>query len=115
MKVITKSKELSPKEVYDLTMNPTTQRMVDAVSQEIEVEAWLLYEDIDTSSGEVKEVLSILTPEGEVFGTISPTFKDEFTKMHELMNDMGVQVKRIEIASGTSKAGRTYITCVYKG
>lgn len=45
MKIITTSKDLSPQEVYFLTMAPSVQKMSDQDSQIIEVSAYALYED----------------------------------------------------------------------
>lgn len=54
-----------------------------------------------------------MTPEGEVFGTNSATFIDDFEKMAALFGPGGVDA--IEVVSGTSKAGREFITCAYAG
>ena len=105
--VIEKSRELSNHELYFLTMSPKAENVRDHVGERIDVSAWLLYEDVDKKSGELHEVLSILTPENEVVATISPTFKSDFMDMAELFqNDFA-----FEIISGMSKAGREYITC----
>ena len=108
------SKELSAVERYFLTQNPTVQKMKDAVSQEIELNNWCIYEDVN-SKDEPQTILSISTPENEVFATNSPTFIEDFTKMQEMFADCGEKVSRIKVVSGTSKAGREFITCVYAG
>ena len=113
MKIIAVSKDLTPKETYQLTMSPETQKMSDADGQIIEIKAWAIYTDTD-SKGEEKEILSIMTPEDEIFGTISPTFKGDFIRMQELFAGMGEIVQSIKVSSGQSKAGRTFITCVYE-
>jgi hypothetical protein len=113
MEIIKTSKDLTPQEVYFLTMSPTVQKMSDAESQIIEVESWALYED-ENSKGEIQSILAIKTPEGEVFATNSATFKEDFVKMNELFNGMGVTVNAIKVSSGTSKLGRKFITCVYE-
>lgn len=113
MKIIEASKELTPKEIYNLTMSPAVQKMKSVVGQRIEISAWAVYEDVNKKTGEVQEVLSIITPEGEIFATNSPTFKEDFSDMHQLFRDMGEEVHAIAVSSGTSKAGREFITCVY--
>lgn len=113
MKIIKTSKELTPQEIYFLTMAPTVQKMSDAESQIVEVDSWAIYEDED-SKGEMQTLLAIKTPEGEVFATNSKTFKDEFEKMNELFNSMNVDVKAIKVTSGMSKNERKFITCVYE-
>ena len=113
MNIIKTSKDLTPKEIYQLTMSPEVQKMSDAQSQIIEVESWAVYED-ENSKGELQTILAIKTPENEIFATNSATFKEDFVKMNELFEGMGETVHAIKVTSGTSKAGRTFITCVYE-
>lgn len=113
MKIIETSKDLTPQQIYFLTMSPTVQKMSDAENQIIEVEAWAIYEDVN-SKGELQTILAIKTPENEVFATNSETFKEDFIRMNELFEDMGVTVNAIKVSSGISKAGRKFITCVYE-
>ena len=113
MNITKTSKDLTPKEIYFLTMSPTIQKMSDAESQIIEVVAWALYED-ENSKGEMQEILSIKTPENEIFATNSKTFKEDFVKMNELFNSMGEEVHSIKVSSGVSKNDRKFITCVYE-
>lgn len=112
MKITKTSKELSPQEKYFLTMSPSVQKMKDVIGQEIEVVAFCIYEDTN-SKGEEQEILSIVTPENEVFATNSPTFISDFTKMWELFSADGVTVNVIKVMSGKSKSDREFITCVY--
>lgn len=113
MTIINSSKNLSAKDIYNLTMNPTTQKMKNCVDQRIELGAWAFYEDVQKKTGELQEILAIATPEGEVFATNSPTFKDDFSNMISLFESMGETVPAITVISGTSNAGREFITCVY--
>jgi hypothetical protein len=112
MQIIKTSKELSAQERYFLTMSPAVQKMKDTVSQEIEVAAWCLYQDTN-SKGEEHNILSIQTPENEVYATNSPTFIEDFLKMQTLFAEAGEEVRAIKVISGTSKAGREFITCVF--
>lgn len=113
MEILAKSRDLTAKDVYDLTMSPATQKMADAETQIIEVEAWAIYKDTN-SKGEEQEILSIKTPESEIFATNSATFKDDFKKMNELFESMGEEVHAIKVISGMSKNDRKFITCVYE-
>lgn len=115
MKITNSSKNLTTVDIYRLTKSPNTQKMSDCVGQRIEVKAWALYEDADKKSGEMKTILTISTPEGETFGTNSGTFITEFLDMWNMFDDAGETVNAIEVLSGTSKAGRNFITCVYAG
>jgi len=112
MEILQKSKELSAQELYHLTMNPTTRNVKDNDTQEIEVEAWAIYKDVN-SKGEEQTILAIMTPEKEVIATNSKTFREDFLKMQELFEQMGEQVHTIKIVSGQSKNERTFYTCVY--
>jgi len=113
MNILTKSRELTPKEVYLLTMSPETQKMSDAEGSIIEIDASITYSDIN-SKGEEQTLLTIKTPEGETFSTNSPTFIEDFRKMNELFQGMGEKVNAIKVSSGMSKNDRKFITCVYE-
>lgn len=104
--------EITNKQLYALTMSPKTQKMKDAKGTVLEVAAWCRYEDAD-KNGEVREVLAIMTPEGETYATNSATFMGDFDRMVDLFGAGGVEA--VEIISGESKAGREYITCAYAG
>lgn len=105
--IIEKSRELTNQELYLLTMSPKADSIKNHVGERIDVAAWLLFEDADKKTGEVRSVLSVLTKENEVFSTISPTFQADFMDMAELFhNDF-----EFEIISGKSKAGREFVTC----
>ena len=104
--IINKSRELSNQELYLLTMSPKADSVKNHVGERVDVSAWLLFEDVDKKSGEVHSVLSVLTPENEVFCSISPTFQSDFMDMAELFhNDFA-----FEVISGKSKAGREFVT-----
>lgn len=113
MTIINSSKDLCVKDIYNLTMNPKTQKMKDVKGQRIEISAWAIYEDVSKKTGEVQEILAIVNHEGEVFATNSPTFINDFVNMIELFTSMGEIVPAIVVESGTSKAGREFISCVY--
>lgn len=105
--IIEKSRELSNQEIYLLSMSPKADSIKNHVGERIDVSAWLLFEDVDKKTGEVHSVLSVLTPENDVFSTISPTFQADFMEMAELFhNDFS-----FEVISGQSKAGREFVTC----
>lgn len=101
------------KVAYALTMSPKMRNMKEQKGSVLEVSAWCKYEDADAKTGELRPILTVMTPEGEVFGTNSATFIDDFEKMAELFGADGVDA--IEVVSGISKAGREFITCAYAG
>lgn len=102
-----KSRELNNQELYLLTMSPKADSVKNHVGERIEVSAWVVYEDVDKKSGEVHDVLSVLTPDNEVFCSISPTFQSDFLDMAELFHNEFA----FEVISGKSKAGREFVTC----
>ena len=102
-----KSRELNNQELYLLTMSPKADSVKNHVGERIEVSAWVVYEDVDKKSGEVHDVLSVLTPDNEVFSSISPTFQSDFLDMAELFHNEFA----FEVISGKSKAGREFVTC----
>lgn len=114
MNIIKTSKDLTVKDKYFLTMSPSVQKMKDQISQRIEVDKWCIYED-ENSKGELQTILSIATPENEVFATNSKTFKEDFQRMVDIFATDNIDVEAVEVISGTSKAGREFITCVYAG
>lgn len=107
------SKELSAKEMYNLTMNPTTRKMKDFVDSEVEIECFTVYEDVNEKTGELQDILAIQTISDGVVATNSPTFIRDFDKMWGLFEQMGETVHAVNVITGTSKAGREFITCEY--
>ena len=105
--IINKSRELTKQELYFLTMSPKADSVKNHIGERFDVSAWLLFEDADKKSGELHSVLSILTPENEVVSSVSPTFQNDFMEMAELFNNDF----SFEVISGTSKAGREFVTC----
>lgn len=112
MEIIKSSRELTKKEKYMLMQAPISKKMVDADGSRIEVKAWAIYTDAN-NEGEEKEILAILTPDDEVFATVSPTFKTDFLKMCEIFG--AEEIGAVKVCTGTSKAGRTFINAVYDG
>lgn len=114
MNIIKTSENLTPKEIYNLTSSPAVQKMRDVVDSVIEIDKYAFYEDLNKKTGEVQEILAIQTPDGEIFATNSPTFKEDFENMVAFFEGMGEEVHAISVMSGTSKAGRQFITCRYE-
>lgn len=70
--------------------------------------AYAVYEDTD-KDGKTNEVLAIRDKEsGEVFTTISPTFKRNF---FDIVEFMGGDDYSISVIHGTTLAGRDFVTC----
>ena len=109
MEVIKKFPEtMDARTSYKMMRSPDVKKMFDAEDSILEVKAWLKYSDVDNKTGEVKEILTLETVDGEMFGTVSDTFKREFD---DIVSFFGDDVGSIKVISGTSKAGLKFITC----
>ena len=100
--------DLSNRQAYKMMKSPEVKKMSDADGSVLEVAAWVKYTDVDQKTGEVKEILTLETVDGEMFGTVSNTFQREF---NDIVEFFGEDVGSIKVTSGTSKAGRNFITC----
>ena len=109
MEVISKFPEtMNARTSYKMMKSPDVKKMSDAEDSILEVKSWLKYSDTDNKTGEVREILTLETVDGEMFGTMSDTFKREFD---DIVSFFGDDVGAIKVAGGTSKAGRKFITC----
>ena len=100
--------ELDQRTVYKMMKSPDVRKMSDAEGSLLEVAAWIAYDDTDSRTGEIREILTIMTTDGEMFGTVSGVFQREFK---EITTFFGDDVGTIKVFSGKSKAGRNFITC----
>lgn len=100
--------ELDQRTIYKMMKSPEVRKMSDADGSILEVAAWIAYTDADSRTGEVREILTIQTTDGEMFGTVSGVFHREFKDLTKFFGD---DVGAIKVFSGKSKAGRTFITC----
>ena len=109
MEVIRKFPEdMDARTAYKLMKSPAVKKMSEAEGSVLQIESWIHYNNPDKETGEVKEVIALATSDGELFATISNTFREEFLDM---VGYFGPDLGTIEVIAGTSKAGRKYITC----
>lgn len=112
MNIIDQSREnFTMKELYDLTRTPAAVKLSDHVDETIEFDSWAIYEDAD-QEGEIRQLLSIHTPEGETYTTNSASFIREFRSIVDMARNMEEDFTRVSVMGGTSKAGRKFITAV---
>lgn len=97
----------SKKDLYMLTRCPVALKMVDVKGQRIEIAHYAIFDDVG-ADGYEKRVCSILTPSGEVYGTISKTFIAEFDALVEIFGD---ELTAINVVSRQSNKGRDFIVC----
>lgn len=103
------SREFDKVEQYLLTISPAMKSMKDvADGTKITVDGMLTFDDTKENTGDTVEVLSIITPDKEVFSCQSATFK---RSIKDIANIMDGQQFTIIKTSGKTKAGRDYIDC----
>lgn len=100
--------EMDAKLKYDLMRSPKMQKISQCKGQVLEVESYVLRED-ENAEGEITEVLSFRTPEGELFATNSGTFIREFKAVLECTQPTFA----LEVIDGVSRAGRHFVTCAW--
>lgn len=98
---------MGKRDAYRLTKAQDVNKMQTLTGATIAPERWVLFEDPDPKTGEIKTVL-VIESNGEKFGTISKTFIDAFIDAAE---EFGEDLGEITVVGGKSKAGRDFITC----
>ena len=103
------SRDFTELELYLMTIAPSIVSMKDVEDgTKINVDGFLTFEDVKENTGEVVEVLSVITPEKEVYSCQSATFKRSVKDIANIMKGAFTIIKQ----SGKTKAGRDYINCV---
>lgn len=106
----TTSREFTPVERYLMTASPDITSMKDvADGEKIIVDGYLTFDDVKEKTGEVVELLSIITPDKKVYSCQSATFKRSISDINDVMETTPFTIIKI---SGKTKAGRDFINCV---
>lgn len=116
MKILEKSHQMSVSEMYAMTRSSNVQKMETAKGTRLNIDAFILFEDekIDSKTGEVSTVKVLSVRDGhDVFATISPTFKEEFFAIKAMCEEAGEVFDHVEVRTGTSRNGRSFITCEF--
>lgn len=111
MTITNTSRELTSVERYIMTMDPeikTIKELEDGTN--LNVIAWLQFEDTDSKTGATNYITTILTDDGSVYAIQSKTFIESFMTIWEMFKDVAPTVSIIKI-SGVSKGGRDYVNC----
>lgn len=107
---ITSNQEYNDIEKYLMTISPAIESMKNVPDDtKIQVKKYMMFEDVKEGTGEVVEILSILTPDNKVYSAQSGTLKRSF---HDIVTIMGDKPFTIIKTSGKTKAGRDFINCV---
>lgn len=104
------TREFSEVEIYLMTIAQSIESMKDVEDgTKITVDGVLYFDDVKENSGDAVEVMSIITPDKQVYSCQSQTFKRSINDISKIMN--GKQFTVIK-TSGKTKAGRDFINCV---
>ena len=103
--IIEKSRELTKVEIYRLTSSNSTKSIKNFENQIIEIDYWAKFTDTDDATGEVTNILSIATKDGEYIATNSAVVIRSFDEMAEVF---GAEIPPVQIVTGKSKNNRTY-------
>ncbi len=109
MRIIRQSKEFTVGEMARLTMGNSTKLSV-LENQIVDMDSYIIFEDVDRGTGETKTVL-VLTAGGTKYGTISPTFINDFFQLVDMYDIGGIPFTRMKVVGGESKNGRHFIAC----
>lgn len=110
IKIKEMSREFNEVEQYLMTIAPSIVSAKDVEDgKHITVDGILTFEDAKESTGEVVEVMSIITPEKQVYSCQSATFKRSINDISNIMNGKPFTIIK---TSGKTKAGRDYINCL---
>ena len=110
VEIKTVSREFTEVEQYLMTIAPSIHSVKDVEDgTHIAVDGVLEFTDIKEKTGEAVDVMSIITPDKQVYSCQSATFKRSIRDISNIMK--GNQFTVIK-TSGKTKAGRDFINCV---
>jgi len=103
------SREFTEVEQYLMTIAPSIISMKDVPDgTHIIVDGILTFEDTKESTGEIADILSVITPEKKVYSCQSSTFKRSIRDISNIMKGKSFTIVK---TSGKTKAGRDFINC----
>lgn len=109
IKIKETSRDFTEVEQYLMTIAPSIKGLKDLDdSTSIKVDGVMIFEDVKETTGEAVEIVSLITPEKEVYSGQSKTFKRSLKDIQNIMNGKPFSIIKI---SGKTKAGRDYINC----
>lgn len=101
------SRDFTKVEQYLMTVASGITSLKDVPDgQSITVSGIIEFNDVKETTGEVAEIVSIITPDNKVYSAQSRTVKRSLSDIEKIMD--GEQFSIIK-TSGTTKAGRTFI------
>lgn len=109
MDIILKSREDLTKEDLYFLVATEAGKMQDLKGQTVTVKDWVIADDVDKSTGEIKTILFVRSSDKR-YATVSSTFIESFKT---IISCFGTEFSKIKINSGKSKKGREFLTCEY--
>lgn len=110
VEIKTVSREFTEVEQYLMTIAPSIHSVKDVEDgTHITVDGVLEFTDIKENTGEAVDVMSVITPDKQVYSCQSATFKRSIRDISNIMK--GKQFTVIKV-SGVTKSGRDFINCV---
>ena len=110
IKIKEMSREFNEVEQYLMTISQSIISVKDVEDGEhITVDGILMFDDVKEDSGEISEIMSIITPEKHVYSCQSATFKRSIKDISAIMKGKPFTVIK---TSGKTKSNRDYINCV---
>ena len=102
------SKEFTEVEKYLMTISPAMKSIKDVKDgTSIKVVGYLEFKDVK-DNGDTSEILSVITPDNEVYSCQSATFK---RSLKDIAGIMGGKTFSVIKTSGKTKAGRDFVNC----
>lgn len=107
VEITRESREFDKVEKYLMTVAPEITSLKDVPDgTSITVSGIIEFNDVKETTGEVSEIVSIITPDKKVYSAQSKTVKRSLSDIEKIMD--GEQFAIIK-TSGLTKAGRTFI------
>lgn len=111
MNIIRKSEGISAGDLYSMTKSNYIKKMTEAKGKNLAVKFFVEYSDVDVNGNEMT-ILSFLCEDGICYATNSPTFVRNFNDLVSIYEETGETIpSAFKVGTGTSRAGREYITC----
>ncbi len=111
LKIITSSPNTTSETTMKLVFPANPIKFKDCIGASIDITDYVQFEENDTETGEIKSILSVMDSDGRIYASNSPSFQKDFFTTRDLCEQLNIEFKTIEIYSGTSKKGRTFIYC----
>lgn len=105
MTIKSKSENITDRQAFQITRGGNLGRMKDNIGRTLDIVGYMRYEDTD-SDGKVRDLLAIITGDGDIVATNSETMIRTFDAIIE---QFPLPINDVQIYSNTSKNGREYL------